>query len=107
MVRLCSLSYIAVVALAVICGIIVASWVPYGSKSPSFVGCYLYDALLIGFGCQNFFGSGLVEFWLNFPLLLSIVFMPFAVHLSLIGWVPILLYLVALRRLRQLHTKTE
>lgn len=56
--------FAASVALAV-----VAATTEYGNRAG--VGCNLYDALLYGVECRGFFGSGLVEVLLGFPLLVG------------------------------------
>lgn len=89
--------------LAVVADIVVLSTVEYGRKGAEYVGCFAYDALLLGFACQGFGGSDLVAAWLNWPLWLF--YLPgLALHsiklagLAVLAWLPIVLYVVAARQ---------
>lgn len=101
--RAAQLALIAL-GLAVIAEIVVLGTVEYGRKGAEFVGCFAYDALLLGFACQGFPGSGLVEAWLNWPLWL--LYLPGLAFLSVklaglaaLAWLPIIVYVVSLRML--------
>ena len=59
----------------------------YGSKPTDYVGCYAYDALLVGFKCSGFQASELVSFALNYPL--YHLYMPFFVF-----WNPLLIFVL-------------
>lgn len=90
--------------LAVIAEIVVLGTVEYGRKGAEFAGCFAYDAMLLGFVCQGFPGSALVEACLNWPLWLF--YLPGIASLSaklaglaVLAWLPIVLYFVSARML--------
>ncbi|MFN2310093.1 MAG: hypothetical protein ABR553_10235 [Gammaproteobacteria bacterium] len=93
--------------LAVLADFVVFALVEYGRQGVEFVGCYAYDAMLIGFECQGFAGSTIVTAWLNWPLWL--VFAPmFAVFslkafaVAVLVWLPLIVYILSLVKLRRL-----
>lgn len=51
-----------------ISGLFVLGFGEYGANPNNYVGCYAYDALLVGFNCSGFPASDLVAFALEFPL---------------------------------------
>ena len=92
-----SLVLVAALALAVVADILIFLTVEYGSKGSNFVGCYAYDAMLVGFECQGFSGSNIVAAWLNWPLWLvyapiSAIFSIRALIIAVLVWFPILLF---------------
>ena len=82
--KLCLL-YIAFILALVACELLVFGFVEYGSKPTDFVGCYGYDALLVGFECSGLPASELIAFALNYPL--YHLYMPF-----FIVWNPALIF---------------
>lgn len=102
-----SVFFLAILLLAVVADFVVFSLVEYGRKNTDFIGCYAYDAMLIGFECQGFIGSAIVTAWLNWPLWL--VFAPmFAIFsirafvIAVVVWLPFLAYAVSAVKLRRL-----
>jgi hypothetical protein len=94
--------------LAIIGDVLIFSLVEYGRKSTEFVGCYAYDAMLVGFECQGFAASGLVSVWLNWPLWLLwgpmfalFSFRAFAV--AVLVWLPLILYVLSIIKLRKIQ----
>ena len=63
-----SLTYLVVLAVALLCEIFISSSVEHGHKPESYIGCYPYDAMLIGYKCIGFTGSEAIEFLVNLPL---------------------------------------
>ena len=49
--------FLGILLLAVVAAFLVFATVEYGHRGAEFVGCYVYDAMLIGFECQGFSGS--------------------------------------------------
>ncbi|HEY0924697.1 hypothetical protein [Rheinheimera pacifica] len=101
-----SLVLIAALALAVVADILIFLTVEYGSKGSNFVGCYAYDAMLIGFECKGFWGSNVVTAWLNWPLWLiyapiSAVFSIRALIIAVLVWFPILLFAFSDKKLSE------
>lgn len=92
--------------LAVLADALVFVTVEYGRKGTDFVGCYAYDAMLVGFECQGFYGSSIVSAWLNWPL--TMVFAPMFVIFSLralviaiLVWLPFISYIFSVNKLRR------
>gem|GEM_PF-1978996 len=105
-VKLTSIPFMALLALAFIAGLLVSSFVEYGHKSTEFIGCYSYDAMLVGFECQGFMGSNLVALWLNWPLWL--LYGPIFAFLSIrvlaitiLIWLPVVAFVVSTFKLRR------
>ena len=103
-----SLILIAVLAVAVVADILIFLTVEYGSgsKGSNFVGCYAYDAMLIGFECKGFWGNNVVIAWLNWPLWLiyapiSAVFSIRALIIAVLVWFPILLFAFSDKKLSE------
>lgn len=93
------------IALAVVGNVIIFSFVEYGAKNDTFVGCFAYDAMLLGFRCQGFILSDVITAWLNWPLwlLYAPLFAIFSLRAALLAaliWVLPLMYIVATNRLR-------
>lgn len=99
--RVAQLALVAL-GLAVIAETVVLGTVEYGRRGAEFVGCFAYDAMLLGFVCQGFPGSGLVGAWRNWPLWLfylpGIAFLSVKLAgLAALAWLPIILYVVSAR----------
>jgi hypothetical protein len=99
---------LAALLLALVADVSVFSFVEYGSKGTSYIGCYAYDAMLIGFECKGFFGSKAVSMWLNWPLWLiySPVFAVFSIRAFLVAilvWSPIVAYGLSVLKLRKIE----
>ncbi|ROS01336.1 hypothetical protein EDC56_1771 [Sinobacterium caligoides] len=101
-------SAIFLVALIVAVGanIFIFLAVEYGRKGTEFVGCYAYDAMLVGFKCKGFTGSSVVTAWLNWPLWL--VFTPMfalfslrAFLMAILVWAPLVVFVVSVIKLRR------
>jgi hypothetical protein len=98
--------FLAALVLAVAANILIFSFVEYGRKSTVFVGCYAYDAMLVGFECQGFIGSTIVTAWLNWPLWL--IFAPMfalfslrAFLMAILVWAPVVGFIVSKNKLRR------
>lgn len=101
-----SLVLIAALAVAVVADILIFLTVEYGSKGSNFVGCYAYDAMLIGFECKGFWGNSVVTAWLNWPLWLlyapiSAAFSIRALIIAVLVWFPILLFAFSDKKLSE------
>jgi hypothetical protein len=91
---------LALLVFGVIADILVFNLVEYGSKPSSFSGCHAYDAMLVLFGCQGFWGSPVIEAWLNWALYLlyAPIFALVSLKSALVAvlvWAPIILFVVA------------
>ncbi|WP_045857988.1 hypothetical protein [Teredinibacter purpureus] len=98
--------FLLILLLAVIADLFVFATVEYGRKGIEFVGCYAYDAMLIGFECQGFSGSSIVASWLNWPLWL--VFAPmFAIFsikafvVAILVWLPLVAYIISVFKINR------
>jgi hypothetical protein len=67
--RYVSWLYLGTLVVASVALAAVANTTTYGNRTG--VGCNLYDALFVGVECRGFFGSGFVEVFLGFPLLVG------------------------------------
>ncbi|MBJ2136136.1 hypothetical protein JEU11_06705 [Paraglaciecola chathamensis] len=97
--RLCTL-YIGIVVILLLSSIMVFLFGDYGVKPPDSVGCYAYDALLIGFGCSGFNGAEAVAFGLNYPLYhlympIFIIWRPVNAFFTLAMYAPYFLVFIA------------
>ena len=95
---------LALLALAVGTDILIFTLVEYGRKEASFVGCYGYDAMLVGFECKGFRGGSLVSAWLNWPLwlLYGPMFMFFSIRsfvVAVLAWSPLAFFVLSTIRL--------
>ena len=91
---------LAALILAVAADVFIFAAVEYGRKGTEFVGCYAYDAMLVGFECQGFIGSPIVTAWLNWPLwlLFSPMFALFSLRtflMALLVWAPVVVFIVS------------
>lgn len=105
--KLVSAFFLSILLLAVVAGVLVFGLVDYGRKGSEFVGCYAYDAMLIGFECQGFLGSSFVTAWLNWPLwlLFAPMFALFSLKAAVIAvivWLPLAGYILSVVKLRRL-----
>ena len=103
-----SVFLLAFLLLAVLADVLVFVTVEYGRKGAGFVGCYAYDAMLVGFECQGFYGSSIISAWLNWPL--TMVFAPIfaifslrALGIAILVWLPFISYIFSAHRLRSKH----
>ena len=92
--------------LAVAANILIFAAVEYGRKGTEFLGCYAYDAMLIGFECQGFIGSPIVTAWLNWPLwlLFAPMFALFSLRaflMAILVWAPVVGFIVSKIKLRR------
>lgn len=98
--------FMALLALAIAAEVLVSLFVEYGAKNPEFVGCYAYDAMVVGFQCQGFIASNIVALWLNWPLWLIYgpifaLFSPLTLAVAILVWLPVVAYVVSLIKLRR------
>ncbi|MEO3737672.1 hypothetical protein [Shewanella baltica] len=77
LLRNLSIAYIVVVVALFLASLAVLGLVEYGSKPLDYVGCYAYDAMLVGFECSGFVGAKTLGMALNYPL--YHLYMPFFV----------------------------
>jgi len=93
--------------LAIVADFFIFTLIEYGRKSSDFIGCYAYDAMLFGFGCQGFIGDFIVSAWLNWPLWLAYSGM-FAVSslkafaIAVMLWLPLAIYVFSVVKTRRL-----
>ena len=98
--------FLVALVLAVVANILVFALIEYGRKGTEFVGCYAYDAMLIGFECQGFIGSPIVTAWLNWPLwlLFAPMFALFSLRafvVAVLVWAPVVGFIVSIIKLRR------
>ena len=97
-----------ILVLAVVADVAIFSLVEYGRKDPEYIGCFAYDAMLVGFQCLGFPGSQVVEWWLNWPLWLIYgpllaLFNTKAAALTVVVWAPVILFIVAARKVARIN----
>ncbi|WP_039849992.1 hypothetical protein [Grimontia indica] len=104
-VRNISTYFLAALLLAILADLVVFGLAEHGRKGTDFVGCYAYDAMLIGFDCQGFAGSSIVTAWLNWPLWLLLAPMFALLNfktllLAVVVWTPVVAFIVSSIKLR-------
>jgi hypothetical protein len=102
-----SVFFLIFLLLSLITNVAIVSFVEYGTKDASFIGCFAYDALLYGIKCQGFFGQSIITTWLNWPLWLvyAPIFSLFsfkALIMALIVWLPLITYFLSVFMLQRL-----
>ena len=105
--RACLL-YMVALALLGVAGICIFAFVEYGQKPAGYVGCFAYDAMLLGFDCKGFPGAGVLAFLLNVPLWLFYgplfaATSPWVFGGAILVWLPIAVYVVSYRRLKNVY----
>ena len=106
--KILSIAYVIVVLTLFVASMCVLEFVEYGTKQMGFVGCYAYDAMLIGFECSGFLGAQALGFALNFPLYhlympFFVLFNPILILALLAMWFFPVMFLVSTIRLRKLN----
>ncbi|PMN66213.1 hypothetical protein [Enterovibrio norvegicus] len=107
-IRRVSAFYIFIFVIAVCADLAVFSLVEYGRKPDGFIGCYAYDAMLIGFECKGFSAQLVVEGFLNLPLWqffapLFAIMSWRAAALTVLMWMFPVLFMIAGRKLRTVN----
>ncbi|MBL3557648.1 MULTISPECIES: hypothetical protein [Marinobacter] len=97
---------LTLIGLAVLADILVALFIGRGALTAESVGCYLTDAMVIGFHCQGFWASDIVSAWLNLPAwaVYGLMFAPYsfkAAILAILVWLPLIIFIVASRKVAQ------
>lgn len=106
--RIVSIAYVIVVFSLFIASMFILEFVEDGTKQMDFVGCYAYDAMLVGFDCSGFFGAQALGLALNYPLYhlympFFVLFNPILILALLAMWFfPVMLY-VSTVKLRKLN----
>jgi len=90
----------------VVVDIMIAVFIGRGAMAAESAGCYLTDAMLVGFHCQGFWASGIVSAWLNLPTwaIYGLIFAPYsfkAALLAVLVWLPVAVFIVASRKAAQ------
>jgi hypothetical protein len=104
-----SLIYLVLLAVAILCAIYISTTVEHGHKPESYIGCYAYDAMLIGYKCVGFSGSEIIEFLVNLPLnMIYALFFFFASSKALImaifTWLLPVLFVISTIKLKNKNT---
>lgn len=97
---------LTLIGLAVLADILVAVFIWRGALTAESVGCYITDAMVIGFHCQGFWASDIVSVWLNLPAwaVYGLMFAPYsfkAAVLATLVWLPLIIFIVASRKVAQ------
>ncbi|MCV2403016.1 hypothetical protein OFY17_09020 [Marinomonas sp. C2222] len=101
-----SIIYVLLIIILFIANIIIINIVEHGYKPLGFVGCYVYDAMLVGFKCSGFLGSEILAIALNLPLYhfympLFVLFDPMLIFVVLALWFFPVMLLVSITKLRK------
>ncbi|WP_166426084.1 hypothetical protein [Paraglaciecola sp. 20A4] len=109
LIRKLSVIYIAVIAVFIIFDIAVLSIVDYGNKPADFVGCYAYDAMVVGFECTGFIGSKPVSLALNLPLFhlympFFIIYNPIFILVVIAMWFFPVMFVLSISKLKRKST---
>lgn len=97
---------LTLIGLAVVVDIMIAVFIGRGAMAAESAGCYLTDAMLVGFHCQGFWASGIVSAWLNLPTwaIYGVICAPYsfkAALLAVLVWLPVAVFIVAFRKAAQ------
>ena len=97
---------LTLIGLAVVVDIMIAVFIGRGAMAAESAGCYLTDAMVVGFHCQGFWASGIVSAWLNLPTwaIYGVIFAPYsfkAALLAVLVWLPVAVFIVAFRKAAQ------
>ena len=97
---------LTLIGLAVVVDIMIAVFIGRGAMAAESSGCYLTDAMVVGFQCQGFWASGIVSAWLNLPTwaIYGLIFAPYsfkAALLAVLVWLPVAVFIVASRKAAQ------
>ena len=89
--------------LTVVAGVIIAALSDRGAVTAEHAGCYLTNAMLVGFECDGFWAAGFVSAWLNWPLwsVYGLLFARYslkAAFLAILAWSPLIIHVVARRK---------
>ena len=100
-----SLLYLFIIAIAFLCDVLIFSFVEYGHKPEGYIGCYAYDAMLVGYKCIGFQGAEIIQFYINLPLnmIYSLFFFfssPEALILTISTWALPILFFVSTIKLK-------
>ena len=95
-----SVFFLAASLLAMVADSVFFALVEYGSKGTSFVDCYAYYAMLVGFEYQGFLGRSVVTAWLNWSvwLVFSPLFAVFSLRafaVAVVSWLPVAIYVLS------------
>jgi hypothetical protein len=94
---------LSLIGLAIVADVIIVALIECGAVNAEFAGCYLTNAMVVGFECQGFWAADFVSAWLNLPLLLvyGLLFAPYSLKAALLAilvWSPLVIYVVACRK---------
>jgi len=97
---------LTLIGVAVVADIMIAVFIGRGAMAAESAGCYLTDAMVVGFHCQGFWVSGIVSAWLNLPTwaVYGLMFAPYSVEaavLAVLVWSPLVVFVVASRKVAQ------
>ncbi|WP_298451651.1 hypothetical protein [uncultured Marinobacter sp.] len=97
---------LTLIGLAVVADIMIAVFIGHGPMAAESAGCYVTDAMVVGFHCQGFWVSGIVSAWLNLPTwaIYGLIFAPYsfkAALLAVLVWLPVAVFIVASRKVAQ------
>lgn len=97
---------LTLIGLAVVADIMIAVFVGRGAMTAESAGCYLTDAIVIGFHCPGVWAFDIVSAWLNLPTwaVYGLMFAPYnfkAAVLAVLVWSPLTVFVVASRKVAQ------
>jgi hypothetical protein len=97
-----------VLVIAVVLGITIVLATEYGLQGEDYSGCYVYDAMLVGFECTGFPGASVVSLLANLPLLMlfSPLFMMFNLKSALVAvslWAFPIMFVVSSNKVKKLN----
>jgi hypothetical protein len=97
---------LSMIGLALATGLIIVALVERGPVTAEFAGCYLTNAMVVGFECQGFGAANIVSPWLNLPLwaVYGVLFAPYSFKAALLAvliWSPLVIFIVASRKVAQ------
>ncbi|WP_432455339.1 MULTISPECIES: hypothetical protein [unclassified Agarivorans] len=101
--------YMIIVAGLFALDLAILGFVEYGVKTTEYVGCYAYDAMLIGFECQGFVGFKLFALALNFPwyhlyMPFWVIFKPVALLAVIAMWLLPVIFVISTVQLARRRT---
>ncbi|WP_372999883.1 hypothetical protein [Marinobacter sp.] len=97
---------LSLIGLAVVADVIIVALFERGAVTAEYAGCYLTDAMVVGYECQGFWPADIISAWLNLPLwsVYGLLFAPYSLKAALLAvlvWSPLVIYVMASRKVAQ------
>jgi len=111
LIKRISIVFIIIFLLAAAADFLLLAVTEHGRKGAGYIGCFTYDAMLVGIKCQGFIGNELVAAWLNWPFwvfyatMYSMYLTGFNIFIACavvaLAWSPLVIYVLSTIMLRR------